>query len=92
MNKGIRDTIRDEPHMFFSYNNGLSATADSIEIVKTDSGYQLASVHNLQIVNGGQTTASLYAASKVLKEQIQQVFVQMKLTLTPKECSEEIVP
>ncbi|MCF7502236.1 MULTISPECIES: AIPR family protein [Vibrio] len=92
VNKGIRDTIRDEPHMFFSYNNGLSATADSIEIVKTDSGYQLASVHNLQIVNGGQTTASLYAASKVLKEQIQQVFVQMKLTLTPKECSEEIVP
>lgn len=92
VNKGIRDTIRDEPHMFFSYNNGLSATADSIEIDKTDSGYQLACVNNLQIVNGGQTTASLYAASKVLKEQIQQVFVQMKLTITPKECSEEIVP
>lgn len=92
VNKGIRDTIRDEPHMFFSYNNGLSATADSIEIDKTDSGYQLASVNNLQIVNGGQTTASLYAASKILKEQIQQVFVQMKLTITPKECAEEIVP
>ncbi|WP_234911303.1 AIPR family protein, partial [Vibrio anguillarum] len=80
VNKGIRDTIRDEPHMFFSYNNGLSATADNIEIDKTDSGYQLVSVNNLQIVNGGQTTASLYAASKALKEQIQQVFVQMKLT------------
>ena len=92
VNKGIRDTIRNEPHMFFSYNNGLSATADSIEIDKTDSGYQLTSVNNLQIVNGGQTTASLYAASKTLKEQIQQVFVQMKLTLTPKECSEEVVP
>ncbi|WP_417762217.1 AIPR family protein [Shewanella sp.] len=92
VNKGIRDTIRDEPSMFFSYNNGLSATADSIEIVKTDSGYQLASVNNLQIVNGGQTTASLYAASKTLKEQIQQVFVQMKLTITPKACAEEVVP
>lgn len=92
VNKGIRDTIRDEPHMFFSYNNGLSATADSIEIDKTDSGYQLVSVNNLQIVNGGQTTASLYAASKALKEQIQQVFVQMKLTITPKECAEEVVP
>lgn len=92
VNKGIRDTIRDEPHMFFSYNNGLSATADSIEIDKTDAGYQLVSVNNLQIVNGGQTTASLYAASKVLKEQIQQVFVQMKLTITPKECAEEVVP
>lgn len=92
VNKGIRDTIRDEPHMFFSYNNGLSATADSIEIDKTDSGYQLASVNNLQIVNGGQTTASLYAASKMLKEQIQQVFVQMKLTITPKECAEEVIP
>ncbi|EGQ9834872.1 AIPR family protein [Vibrio cholerae] len=92
VNKGIRDTIRDEPHMFFSYNNGLSATADNIEIDKTDSGYQLVSVNNLQIVNGGQTTASLYAASKALKEQIQQVFVQMKLTITPKECAEEVVP
>jgi hypothetical protein len=92
VNKGIRDTIRDEPHMFFSYNNGLSATADSVEIEKTETGYQLASVNNLQIVNGGQTTASLYTASKTLKEQIQQVFVQMKLTLTPKECSEEVVP
>lgn len=92
VNKGIRDTIRDEPHMFFSYNNGLSATADSIEVDNTNSGYILTSVNNLQIVNGGQTTASLYAASKTLKEQIQQVFVQMKLTLTPKECSEEVVP
>ncbi|EGQ8096583.1 AIPR family protein [Vibrio cholerae] len=92
VNKGIRDTIRDEPHMFFSYNNGLSATADSIEIDKTDSGYQLVSVNNFQIVNGGQTTASLYAASKALKEQIQQVFVQMKLTITPKECAENVVP
>ncbi|HFG1859380.1 TPA: AIPR family protein [Vibrio cholerae] len=92
VNKGIRDTIRNEPHMFFSYNNGLSATADNIEIDKTDSGYQLVSVNNLQIVNGGQTTASLYAASKALKEQMQQVFVQMKLTITPKECAEEVVP
>lgn len=92
VNKGIRDTIRDEPNMFFSYNNGLSATADSLEIDKTEFGYQLATVTNLQIVNGGQTTASLYAASKTLKEQIQQVFVQMKLTITPAERSEKIVP
>ncbi|MDG2809916.1 AIPR family protein, partial [Vibrio parahaemolyticus] len=92
VNKGIRDTIRDEPHMFFSYNNGLSATADSLEVDQTSSGYQLISVNNLQIVNGGQTTASLFAASKMLKEQIQQVFVQMKLTITPKEFAEEVVP
>ncbi len=92
VNKGIRDTIRDEPHMFFPYNNGLSATADSIEIRRTDSGLQLVRADNLQIVNGGQTTASLHAARKLFAEQLDQVHVQMKLTIVPREKSEAVVP
>jgi hypothetical protein len=92
VNRGIRDTIRDEPHMFFSYNNGLSATADSIEVVQTDQGLQLARANNLQIVNGGQTTASLHAARKPFAEQLEQVHVQMKLTIVPRENSEQVVP
>jgi len=92
VNRGIRDTIRDEPHMFFPYNNGLSATADSIEIRRTDSGLQLVRADNLQIVNGGQTTASLHAARKDFAEQLDQVHVQMKLTIVPREKSETVVP
>ncbi|QKV20055.1 AIPR family protein [Oricola thermophila] len=92
VNRGIRDTIRDEPHMFFSYNNGLSATADAIETEQTDRGLQLVRADNLQIVNGGQTTASLHAARKAFAEQLEQVHVQMKLTIVPREQSEVVVP
>lgn len=92
VNQGIRNTIRDEPHMFFPYNNGLSATADAIEIEKTDEGLRLVRADNLQIVNGGQTTASLHAAQKTNAQQLENVYVQMKLTIVPQEKSELVVP
>ena len=92
VNRGIRDTIRDEPNMFFSYNNGLSATADAIEVEQTDRGLRLVRADNLQIVNGGQTTASLHAARKSFADQLEQVHVQMKLTIVPREQSELVVP
>ena len=92
VNQGIRNTIRDKPHMFFSYNNGLSATADAIEVEQTDLGLLLVQADNLQIVNGGQTTASLHAAQKAYAEQLEEVHVQMKLTIVPREQSEHVVP
>jgi len=92
VNKGIRNTIRDEPHMFFSYNNGLSVTADSIEIEQNNKGLQLTKANNLQIVNGGQTTASLHMAGKISKEQLKEVHVQMKLSIVPHKKSETVVP
>ena len=92
VNKGIRDTIRDEPNMFFPYNNGLSVTADTIEFEKNDLGLQLIKADNLQIVNGGQTTASLHAARKENMDELDEVFVQMKITIVPKEKSEVVVP
>ena len=92
VNRGIRDTVSDEPHMFFSYNNGLSATADAIDLKQTDTGLHLVRASNLQIVNGGQTTASLHAARKTFAEQLEQVHVQMKLTIVPCEQSELVVP
>lgn len=92
VNRGIRDTIKDEPEMFFSYNNGLSGTADEVEIVTSETGLQIVSAVNLQIVNGGQTTASLHAALSISSEMLEHVHVQMKLTVVPSEVSEEIVP
>jgi hypothetical protein len=62
VNEGIRDTIKNEPEMFFSYNNGLSATADAVDTEVDGAGVRILSAKNLQIVNGGQTTASLHAA------------------------------
>ncbi|SDZ61854.1 AIPR protein [Jannaschia faecimaris] len=78
--------------MFFSYNNGLSATADSVEVEKTSDGLRIVSATNLQIVNGGQTTASLHAARKISPETLEQVHVQMKLTVVPSNAYEEVVP
>lgn len=92
VNRGIRDTIKDRPEMFFSYNNGITATAEEVVVTDSSRGSQLESARNLQIVNGGQTTASVHAALKLAPEQLKDVFVQMKLSIVPAEESEEIVP
>jgi hypothetical protein len=91
-NKGIQKTIKEEPDLFFPYNNGLSATADEVVCIQTRIGLEVASVTNLQIVNGAQTTGSIHAALKSAKDQLPHVFVQMKLTVVPSERSEDIVP
>ncbi|MBR0661659.1 AIPR family protein [Neoroseomonas oryzicola] len=91
-NKGIQKTIKDEPELFFPYNNGLSTTADAVSCVRTDDGLSIASISNLQIVNGAQTTGSIHASLKSAKDQLSQVFVQMKLTVVPPDRSEDIVP
>ena len=62
VNKGIRNTIENEPEMFFAYNNGITATAEGSIWWRTAGGPQGRAIPNLQIVNGGQTTASLHAA------------------------------
>lgn len=92
VNDGIRTTIRDEPEMFFSYNNGLSATADEVEVDSSDGVIRVLSARNLQIVNGGQTTASLHAALKQSPENLERVHVQVKLTVVPPDVSENVVP
>ncbi|MGN0917044.1 MAG: AIPR family protein, partial [Candidatus Enterousia sp.] len=88
VNKGIRETILKKPEMFFAYNNGITATAETIEI--TDG--KIDKLTNLQIVNGGQTTASLFSAYKKDKADISKVFVQMKLSVVSQELANEMVP
>ena len=91
-NKGIQKTMKDEPELFFPYNNGLSATAEKVSCVRTADGLAIASISNLQIVNGAQTTGSIHSGLKSAKDQLAQVFVQMKLTVVSPAKSEEIVP
>lgn len=83
INKGIRETIKTEPHMFFAYNNGLAATADHIEL--DESGHFIRRINNLQIVNGGQTTASIYYTQKKDKADISRIYVQMKISVIKKQ-------
>lgn len=81
-NKGIRDTIREKPQMFLPYNNGITATAENVETMLTDNQLYLTKLLDFQIVNGGQTTASLFHTQKKFKDtDLSNVFVQMKLTV-----------
>ena len=93
VNKGIRKTILEEPHRFFAYNNGISATADEIEFADDTNGHvQIRKVRNLQIVNGGQTTASLYHTAKKDKASLKGIYVQAKLSVIPPDQIDGIVP
>lgn len=83
VNRGIRDTLRKNKEMFVSYNNGISTVAEDATFEVVSEGSNLFKVKNIrgwQIVNGGQTTASVFHA---LKEGIElsDVFVQIKLTV-----------
>ncbi|GAX87022.1 conserved hypothetical protein [Lebetimonas natsushimae] len=88
INKGIRKTIKTEPEMFFAYNNGITATAEDIEVKNGKIVY----LKNFQIVNGGQTTASLYNTRKKDRISLEKVFVQMKLTIIKGDESQFIIP
>lgn len=83
INKGIRNTILKEQHMFMAFNNGIAATAEEVIIsdLPNNQGKTIAKVKDLQIVNGGQTTASVYHTWKKDKVDISNVFVPVKLTI-----------
>lgn len=92
VNKGIRSTILNEPEMFFAYNNGITATAQNVETNMTASGLVITRVLDLQIVNGGQTTASLFHTRKRDKADLSRISVQMKLSVIDSRQSEMVVP
>ena len=89
VNKGIRLTIEQNPERFFAYNNGITTTAENIEF---DDENRIIKVRNLQIVNGGQTTAQIYHAHRAGRN-LSAVTVQMKLNLvTQPDFVNELVP
>ena len=87
VNKNIRKTILEadgeSKRMFFAYNNGISATATSVQTTSEAGGTYVTSINNLQIVNGGQTTASLSNTRYKDKADLSGIYVQMKLTVIP---------
>ena len=93
VNQGIRNTIQNSPEMFFAYNNGITATAESVETEDSPrGGLLLKSMRNFQIVNGGQTTASVHAALRNKDVDLERVFVQMKLSIVEPSMAQEVVP
>jgi len=88
VNKGIRNTLKNNPDMFFAYNNGITITASGCE---QDIDGNITSLTNLQIVNGGQTTAALFHAMKN-QVNLEGVFVQTKLSILDDLDDENVVP
>ncbi|MBQ8968894.1 MAG: AIPR family protein [Bacteroidaceae bacterium] len=81
VNKQIRKTLRDCPDMFFSYNNGISTTASEIETKEVDGMLYITRLYDWQIVNGGQTTASIAASMTDKTVDLSKVFVPMKISV-----------
>ena len=89
VNRGIRETIIKSPENFFTYNNGIAVVARSVRF--SADGTKIVHMRDPQIINGGQTTASL--ANAIIKKEkmaddMQNLFVPMKLTvLNPTQTS-----
>lgn len=95
INKGIRNTILNEPNMFFAYNNGIAATAYDVQIEYGEICPYITQITSLQIVNGGQTTASLAAAivnDKDRANDLRDIYVPMKLSVVTPEKAMELIP
>lgn len=92
VNRGIRDTLRDEPQHFLAYNNGISVTVDEVTTRSGPNGLQITHLKGMQIVNGGQTTASIHRARRRDRLDLSHVFVAAKITRLPPDSVERMVP
>jgi hypothetical protein len=93
VNKGIRETVIDTPARFLPYNNGISVTASVVELEDFGSGLaRIRVVRDFQIVNGGQTTASIASCARRDHVDVSSVSVAMKLTVVPQDRLDEFVP
>lgn len=103
-NKGMRKSLLTEPERFFAYNNGLTVTATSIKTEAIDGQTVITELENMQIVNGGQTTASIYFSPRdkgkvkgkdrdyaYSEIDLSKVFVQMKLTVVGEKETADIL-
>lgn len=81
VNAELRRTIVDQPAMFLAFNNGIVATVDDLEVTNDNGAGQLAisKLIGLQIVNGGQTTASLHRARRKESIPLTNVSVPVKI-------------
>lgn len=93
VNQGIRRTINEEPERFLAYNNGITATAERLTLTGLPSGgLGISKLRNFQIVNGGQTTASLHLAGKRDHADLSHIAVQAKIIVVPHGVVQQLVP
>ena len=89
VNKGIRDTIKDNPEKFIAYNNGLTITATDKKIANVNNEYFIEELTDFQIVNGGQTTASIYFCNKDGLD-VSKVLIMAKINVVNESDEDEL--
>ena len=94
VNQGIKSTILEYPEMFLAYNNGISATAEQIIVEnERDKSCTITGLSDFQIVNGGQTTASIFNSCIKDKTPLEKIYVQAKITvLSDQSQMDQVVP
>lgn len=87
VNSGIQNTLRTAPTRFMAYNNGIVLVADEIRLGDAGGGSTgISWLRGLQIVNGGQTTASIYFAKRKYPDtDLSQVRVPAKIIVMKTE-------
>ncbi len=93
INKGILETLRSAPADFMAYNNGITVVAEKIKFGDLKNGGNgVLELQGMQIVNGGQTTASIHRAAKEFEADLSQVYVQAKIVTVDSTRFNELVP
>lgn len=84
----MADTINKEPERFWHYNNGITIIAEKIELVENpETKADSIQLTNFSIINGAQTTSSLFTYLKnarmtfnqEMKDNLSKVFVLARL-------------
>jgi len=93
VNAGIQKTLRESPERFMAYNNGIVLVADEAHFQQSGDGSPgVAWLKGMQVVNGGQTTATMYFAKKRSSDiDLSRVRVPAKIIImkTPDAIEEE---
>lgn len=81
INKGIKNTIINKPSRFFTFNNGIAIVARAVKFSPDKS--KITYFKDLQIINGGQTTAALASVliKKESRNELETIYVPLKLTV-----------
>jgi hypothetical protein len=93
INKGILETLRKNPADFMAYNNGITVVAERIVFGRLKNDQDgILELDGMQIVNGGQTTASIHRAAKEFSADLSQVYVQGKIVTVDPARFNDVVP
>ena len=87
VNAGIQGTLRSAPERFMAFNNGIVLVADEMKLARAKDGAPgIVWLRGMQIVNGGQTTASIYFAKRKYPEtDLSKVRVPAKIIVMKEE-------